>query len=203
MHIVLLGDSIFDNAPYTAGGPAVIDHLRAGLPLGHQATLLAVDGHFVEDVLFQLRRVPDEATHFFLSVGGNNALEHVDLLNRRVETVGHGLALLGRAVEDFAAAYGSLLEQLTRELSWLQVCTVYNGDFGAEAPIVSAAIRLFNDAIQRAANRRGLEVVELRDILNRPEHYANPIEPSVEGGRLLAQEILRRARENSGGGPGL
>ncbi len=192
MHIVLLGDSIFDNAPYTAGGPAVIDHLRAGLPSGHRATLLAVDGHLVEDVPFQLRKIPDGATHFFLSVGGNNALEHVDLLNRRVESAGHGVALLGRAVEDFADAYRALLDRLTRELPRLQVCTVYNGDFGAEAPIVSAAIRLFNDAIQRAANRCGLPVVELRDLLNRPEHYANPIEPSVEGGRVLAGEILRR-----------
>jgi hypothetical protein len=67
MHIVLLGDSIFDNAPYTAGGPAFI----------------------------------------------------------------------GKAVDDF---------------------------------------------------------VELRDLLNEPIHYANPIEPSVEGGRILAEEILRRAR---------
>jgi hypothetical protein len=136
-------------------------------------------------------------------VGGNNALENVDLLNRRVETAGHGLALLGRVVEEFADVYGDLLDRLKEELSWLQICTVYNGNFGAEAPIVSAAIRLFNDAIQRAANQRGLPVVELRDLLNRPEHYANPIEPSVEGGRILAEEILRRARENSGGGPGL
>jgi hypothetical protein len=192
MHIVLLGDSIFDNAPYTAGGPAVIDHLRTGLPSGHEATLLAVDGHFVEDVPFQLRKIPDGATHFFLSVGGNNALEHVDLLNRRVETVGHGVALLGKAVEAFATAYESLLERLSGDLPWLQVCTVYNGNFGAEAPIVSAAIRLFDDAIQRAANTYDLPVVELRNLLDRPEHYANPIEPSVEGGRVLAEEIVRR-----------
>jgi hypothetical protein len=194
MHIVLLGDSIFDNAPYTSGGPAVIDHLSANLRPGEEATLLAVDGHRVEDVLYQLRKSPGGATHFFLSVGGNDALDHVELLNRRVETAGHGVALLGRAVNDFAEGYWALLDRLNRELDWLQVCTVYNGDFGPEAPIVSAAIRLFNDAIQRAAIDHGLEVVELRDLLNRPEHYANPIEPSVEGGRVLAEEILKRAR---------
>jgi hypothetical protein len=192
MHLVLLGDSIFDNAPYTAGGPAVIDHLRIGLPPECRATLLAVDGHFVEDVPFQLRKIPEGGTHFFLSVGGNNALEHVDLLNRRVETVGHGLALLGQAVVEFAEVYEALLDRLTRDLPWVQVCTVYNGNFGPEAPVVTSAIRLFNDAIQRSANRFGLPVVELRDLLNRPEHYANPIEPSVEGGRVLAEELLRR-----------
>ena len=144
MHIVLLGDSIFDNAPYTAGGPAVI--------------------------------------------------EHVGLLNERVRTVGEGLAFIGKAVDSFSESYRSLLDQLVPDLGWLQLCTVYNGDFGPEAPVVRAAIRLFNDAIQRAANEHGVEVIELRDLLNEPAHYANPIEPSVEGGRILAEEILRRAR---------
>ncbi len=194
MHIVLLGDSIFDNAPYTAGGPAVIDHLRGGLQPGEEATLLAVDGHYVSDVHHQIRKLPDGATHCFLSIGGNDALEHVELLNRRVDTAGHGLALMGRPVEGFAEEYSSLLDRLKQELPWFQVCTVYNGDFGPEAPIVTAAIRLFNDAIQRAANERGLDVVELRNLLNRSEHYANPIEPSVEGGRILAAELLKRAR---------
>ena len=32
MHIVLLGDSIFDNASYTAGGPDVVAQLRAVWP---------------------------------------------------------------------------------------------------------------------------------------------------------------------------
>ena len=30
-HLVLLGDSIFDNAAYVEGGPAVIDHVRLAL----------------------------------------------------------------------------------------------------------------------------------------------------------------------------
>ena len=43
-HLVLLGDSIFDNAAYTAGGPDVVTQLRAQLPPGWSATLAAVDG---------------------------------------------------------------------------------------------------------------------------------------------------------------
>jgi hypothetical protein len=42
-HIVLLRDSIFDNAAYVGGGPDVIEQLRAILPRDWQATLLAVD----------------------------------------------------------------------------------------------------------------------------------------------------------------
>ena len=32
LHLVLLGDSVFDNQAYVATGRAVIDHVRAGLP---------------------------------------------------------------------------------------------------------------------------------------------------------------------------
>ncbi len=194
MHIVLLGDSVFDNAPYTAGGPAVIDHLQTSLGPGEEATLLAVDGHRVEDVWSQEGRTPSSGTHFFLSIGGNDALTYVELLNQPVRTVGEGFALLGEVVDAFAEGYWDLLDRLTQRVDWLQVCTIYNGDFGAEGLIVSSAVRLFNDAIQRAARVHALPVVELRDLLNRPEHYANPIEPGVEGGRVLAEELLRRAR---------
>jgi hypothetical protein len=43
-HVVLLGDSIFDNAAYVRGGPDVVKQLRAKLPLDWRASLVAVDG---------------------------------------------------------------------------------------------------------------------------------------------------------------
>ena len=49
-HVVLLGDSIFDNAAYVAGGPDVVEQLRERLPAGSQATLCAVDGAVTRDV---------------------------------------------------------------------------------------------------------------------------------------------------------
>src|SRR3712207_8799829 len=43
-HVVLLGDSIFDNGVYVSGGPDVVRQLRDELPPGWQATLRAIDG---------------------------------------------------------------------------------------------------------------------------------------------------------------
>ena len=43
-HLVLLGDSIFDNAAYVPGGWPVIRLLQEQLPENTQASLLAVDG---------------------------------------------------------------------------------------------------------------------------------------------------------------
>ena len=67
-HIVLLGDSIFDNASYTKGRPAVISQVRQLLPTGWQASLLAVDGATTEKVPSQLQRLPPDASHLVLSV---------------------------------------------------------------------------------------------------------------------------------------
>ena len=69
--IALLGDSIFDNAPYTGGGPAVIDHLRGTLPADWAADLLAIDGSISTDVPRQLNSLTGLHTHLVLSVGGN------------------------------------------------------------------------------------------------------------------------------------
>jgi hypothetical protein len=79
-HIVLLGDSIFDNSPYTAGGPDVISQVRQLLPEDWRASLLAVDGAMTKDVAFQLRRLPQDASHLVLSVGGNDALTSSSVL---------------------------------------------------------------------------------------------------------------------------
>lgn len=79
--MVLLGDSIFDNAAYvTAGAPDVIRQVRQRLPYGSQATLAAVDGSKVRDVREQLRRLPEDATHLVVSAGGNDALHSSDFL---------------------------------------------------------------------------------------------------------------------------
>ena len=54
-HVVLLGDSIFDNAAYVGGEPDVVHHLRSVLPAGWQASLLALDGSVTSDLSSQVR----------------------------------------------------------------------------------------------------------------------------------------------------
>src|SRR3954452_23575611 len=49
-HVVLLGDSIFDNDAYTGSEPDVVQHLRSMLPTGWSATLCAVDGARIADL---------------------------------------------------------------------------------------------------------------------------------------------------------
>ena len=63
-HIVLLGDSIFDNQPYVGlDGKPVTAYLKNMLQLGSEATLLAVDGDRIENVFAQMKNIPEDTTH--------------------------------------------------------------------------------------------------------------------------------------------
>ena len=55
LHIVLLGDSIFDNGAYVPDGPAVREQLADLLPEDDRVTLLAVDGDMTIHVKDQLK----------------------------------------------------------------------------------------------------------------------------------------------------
>jgi lysophospholipase L1-like esterase len=200
-HVVLLGDSIFDNAAYVAGGPDVVSQLRDELPNGWAATLCAVDGAVVADVERQLGCVPRDATHLVVSAGGNDALGHADLLNRPARSAAEVLGLLGDAARAFEERYRRMLRTVLRRGLPLTVCTIYNGNL--PDPLVqrlaSTALTVFNDAILRAAIAARTRVIDLRLVCDQPADYANPIEPSVCGGAKIAEAVARAVVERREG----
>ena len=192
-HVVLLGDSIFDNAAYVAGGPDVLSHLEALLPARAKATLLAVDGAVIADVSRQLTRVPTDATQLVVSVGGNDALQHTGLLDRRARSSAEVLEWFGDAVEEFEQGYRRMLAAVLARGIPTTVCTIYNGNLGAPVQrLATVALAIFNDAIQRVAREHDVPVIELRQVCTDAEDYANPIEPSVKGGLKIARSIATR-----------
>jgi hypothetical protein len=71
-HVVLMGDSIFDNGGYTRPHPGVSFQLKSAIDKeipGGSVTMVAQDGAMAQGVERQLPRVPTDATHIFLSVG--------------------------------------------------------------------------------------------------------------------------------------
>jgi hypothetical protein len=198
-HIILVGDSIFDNAAYVRGGPDVVRQLHAKLPEGWRATLAAVDGATTSDVAAQLRNVPADATHLVVSAGGNDALGTSHVLYEGVGLVGEALAILADAADRFAASYAAMLEAVLARGLPTALCTIYDTpQTSAEARIIRAALSLFNDVITRAAFSRGLALVDLRLICSDPGDYANPIEPSVKGGEKISAAILAAVERRGG-----
>lgn len=197
-HVVLLGDSVFDNGTYVPGSPDVVRQLRTRLPPGSGATLLAVDGAVIGSVARQLASIPDDATHLVLSVGGNDALRESGVLRERAGSVAEALSRVDAVAKAFGAAYRAMLgEVLARGLP-TALCTIYDPRYPDEAArrLTRAALRHLNDAILREAFGRGLPVLDLRLVCDRDEHFANPIEPSAAGGDRIAAAIARLVGED-------
>jgi hypothetical protein len=189
-HIILLGDSIFDNAAYVPGQPAVIDQLRHALPTSWQATLLAVDGHITADIATQAQRIPSDATHLLVSSGGNDALGASQVLGESVRNVAEALEAMHRVQERFKQVYRQMLGLLRALNKPSAVCTIYNA-----IPGLGSAARLalggFNEVILLEAFAAGLPVIDLRLICNQASDYSkiSPIEPSHAGGAKIARVI--------------
>lgn len=193
-HIALIGDSIFDNGSYVPGKPSVIEQLQQRLGEQGKAFLLANDGDVTTDVAGQLARLPADVTHLVVSVGGNDALGHTDLLNMRIENSAELLAALARVHSQFQAAYANMLTAVKSRQIPTAVCTIYDSNF--ERPkktLADVALSIFNDAILRCAQQAKVPVVDLRRIFTAPADYANAIEPSEIGGDKMALAIINMA----------
>ena len=191
-HIVLLGDSIFDNAAYVNGGPDVIRQLKSILPRDWQASLLAVDGSVTTDVIDQTAEIPASATHLIVSAGGNDGLSRADILQRQARSVGEGVEQLASLRAEFCQNYRRMLKSLLALKKPMAVCTVYDPHFPDPSMqrLTTTALNIFNDCILREAITHGLPVIDLRLICTEPEDYSNEIEPGIVGGRKIAEAIL-------------
>ena len=195
-HIVLLGDSIFDNGVYVPGELAVIEQLRAELPDAWEATLLAVDGDVTSDIHDQLKNLPTDASDCVISSGGNDALGHAHLINE-AGSIGDFSDLLSKVIPDFQREYAAMLDSvLTHQLN-TTVCTIYDQCPFPEPKwrdFVPVALDAFNRVITVEAKQRNVAVIELRGICTESEDYSglSPIEPSAIGGMKIVEAIFRQ-----------
>ena len=198
-HIVLLGDSIFDNAAYVQENPDVITQLRMKLPDNWNATLNAIDGNKVNDVYAQLENLPEDATHLVLSVGGNNALSCISILNERVNSSVEVFTKLASLSEEFEQQYQRLLQRILSFHLPTTICTIYNPNYPDRLyqRIGVAALTIFNDVIIRQAFGSGIPLIDLRLTCNEAADYANPIEPSAVGGEKIVNAILNAVFEHN------
>ena len=202
-HIVLLGDSIFDNSRYTEGGPDVISQVRQLLPVNCRASLLAVDGSTTEHVPSQLQHLPPDASHLVLSVGGNDALMNSSILHNPADSTSQAVAALADVSQGFEKKYRRAVAACRQMSLPLTLCTIYNGCFPDAdfQRLVSTALMVFNDVILRAGIEFGLAIIDLRFVCSSSADYANPIEPSSVGGAKIARAIVNAVStnpENSG-----
>jgi hypothetical protein len=189
-HLVLLGDSIFDNAAYVASGGSVEEQLQKHLGPGAQATLLAVDGAITCDVGQQLASLPADATHVAISVGGNDALGASSVLTEAAMSVSDALDKLALVQASFRRDYQGMLGLVSPLGLPMLVCTIYDAIPGLEAAAITG-LDLFNDTILRSGVAHGCDLLDLRLVCNEPGDFsaASPIEPSAAGADKIAQRL--------------
>jgi GDSL-like Lipase/Acylhydrolase family len=197
-HVVLLGDSIFDNAAYVRGGPDVIRQLREILPTGWKATLAAVDGAVTASVPRQLQGLPQDASHLIISVGGNDALGNIGVLDDASRSIADALNRLAGIGDGFERGYRAMLDSVLARALPTAVCTVYNPRYPDPRMqrLAVAGLTIFNDAITRQAFARGLPLIDVRLVCDEDADYDNPIEPSSHGGEKIVRAIARLVTEH-------
>ena len=192
-HIVLLGDSIFDNAAYVPAGTEVQACLQSLPGRPHRVSLLARDGSELADLAVQvarLRELPVATDWLVVSCGGNDVLGLVGAMHSQVVTVLEAAELLAAWQAGFRRAYRDMLDLLLAQGTPVAVATIYDAVPGI-SPGLRTALAPFNDVILREAVLRRLPVLDLRLVCADAADYASssPIEPSAQGGQKIAAAI--------------
>jgi len=207
-HIVLLGDSIFDNSSYVNLGELdVPNQLRSLVGHNSNVTNLAVDGHLIRHVKNQLNNLPSDVTHLFVSVGGNDGLGHLSIFHTPVNTIGESLQQMYRIGDNFKKRYSEMVDLVLSYNLPTTFCSIYYPRFDARSldrvqdymsvlsngreiqEMAMAAEAVFNDIITYEVFKRKLPLIDLRVLCDDDQDFANPIEPSCIGGMKIAKTI--------------
>ena len=143
------------------------------------------------DVLRQLENLPADTTHLVISAGGNDALGESGVLDATAHSVGEVLMRLANIQDRFREVYAQMLNAADSRKLPTAVCSVYDPRFPdlLRRRVSALALSVINDVITREAFRHKLTLIDLRVMFANDADFANPIEPSVQGGMKLARAI--------------
>jgi hypothetical protein len=152
-----------------------------------------------------VKRLPSDASHLVLSVGGNDALMNAGVLRTVVKWSADVIDQLADIAQSFETGYRRAVGACHEVGLPLSICTIYNGCFPDKEyqRRISTALSIFNDVILRVAIDFGLSVVDLRLICDSDLDYANPIEPNSTGGAKIARSIVNLVTGTVAGDAGM
>lgn len=190
--LALIGDSILDNAPYTGGEADSTAHLQRLLP-DWSVSRVAQDGATTADIPTQLARLGNRPAVAVLSVGGNDAVEHLGLLESRTMLSSDLLDQLVTIADGFAGRYEAVAASVAEHAERTLLCTIYEVRLEPAhvARHARAPLSLLNDRIIQVGSRLGLDVLDLRTVCTEPTDFVLQIEPSARGALKIASAIAR------------
>src|SRR5260221_3003258 len=151
-----------------------------------------------KDMAIQIEKLPIDTTHLIVSVGGNDALNSMGLLDVKVKSVAEVLGLMATVIAEFRQRYRTMLEAMLYLRHRTALSTIYYTRL-PEADLQQLAVTalaFFNDLIISEAIRHRLPLLDLRFICDEDSDFANPIEPSSAGSAKIAAAIMRLLLEH-------
>jgi hypothetical protein len=102
-----------------------------------------------------------------------------------------GLKQFADVRERFQGEYRRMLQTELRKGLPAAVCTIYDPRYPepVQRRVDTAALCIINDSIIREAAIAGVPILDLRAVCGDDADFANPIEPSVQGGSKIAAAI--------------
>ena len=179
-NIVLIGDSILNNANYVPSGKSVFDILKTRT---NNILNVAKDGATIIDLYEQLDKIPVELnkseTYLFISIGGN------DILNKR-------LNLDSAEVTKLFNNYMEFLKALRIKLgnTKINIMNLYLPS-NPRYQSYKSSIDQWNKLIDINSNKIGeiYNVIGLNNLLTSPQDFVYDIEPSESASEKIANLI--------------
>src|SRR5262245_354863 len=198
-HLALLGDGILANGAHTGREPDTASVIRQLLP-EWKVSLLAAEGSSLATVASQLKQLSADVDLVVLSIGGNDAMQHVDLLEQPTKSSGETLDALVGMVDEFAAGFDPVAKSVRDRAPRLVVCTMYEPTLVGlnTASRARVVLTVLNDHILRSAYRWELDVLDLRAICNSPGDFRLQIAPSATGAAKIGRAIAGIAAGTGG-----
>lgn len=178
--VILMGDSVLNNANYVPEGQSVYDYLKQQLS---NVINLAKDGATINDLYGQLDKIPvklnNDNTYIFISAGGN------DILNKRTK-------LTTNQIKELFDTYMNFLKALRVKLGSAKI-NIINLYLPANPRFQSykTAIEQWNDLINKNSTKIGemYNVVDFHALLTSPDDFVYDIEPSESASNKIANLI--------------
>jgi len=178
--VVLMGDSVLNNANYVPDGKSVYDNLNTKFS---KIINVAKDGATIRDLYSQLDKIPvnlnNSDTYIFISDGGN------DILNTQKELNNKDIIKLFNSYMEFLKILRIKLGNAKLNIMNLYLPT------NPRYQSYKSSIDQWNKLINKYSNKIGemYNVVDIHSLLTNPEDFVYSIEPSESASNKIANLI--------------
>ena len=181
-HIVLLGDSIFQNNNYVPKSKSVEYLLKEKLSI--PSLVLAQDNAIIYDIPKQYNSMPlnlnAKTTNLYISIGGN------DLLNLYEHNNTNNSKLFNMVWEIYKKTILMLIDSTQCNIILTDIYFITDPNYSRYLPI----IKKWNANLYRFASKNNFKVFKISEILTQPQDFTNSIEPSSVGGKKMVNSFI-------------